>query len=132
MSRFLRFSLSLVGLLLLVPSAWFLLEQAQGMKSDEGWSALQPLTRVGLETIAERQTVMVDVVIPDTPQSRRIRRKWGDPEYLIAAVKPGGRDAHCLSQLGLRIEVSQQGNPYPSRSRTRLTAIRRRPALNFG
>ena len=52
------------------------------------------------------------VVVPDTDQWRRIRRSWGEPDLIVAALSKDG-PAWCLSDLAKSVEVTTRGNLIP-------------------
>ena len=55
------------------------------------------------------------VTIPDNPQWKQIRRTWGDPDYLVAAVEypQSGRIIHCLDELEIHVDVIVKGVHVP-------------------
>ena len=109
MSRLLPISLGVVGLLLLVPGVLFVTNT--GLNSEDAGVALTPLTSIPLDRIGtfHRTTVL----IPDTPQWKRIRREWGEPEWIIAAVSHEELSTYCFRDLALTIRVTQREKPVP-------------------
>jgi hypothetical protein len=54
------------------------------------------------------------VTIPETEQWARIRRAWGDPGFIIAAVSPPQRNrVYCFSNLGLTVWVKRGADQVP-------------------
>jgi len=109
MSRWVLISLGAAGLLLLVTGALSLRDG--GLNSDDANVALTPLTKIPLDRIGTFGRSKL--LIPDTPQWKRIRREWGDPEFTIAAVSPEKLSAYCLRDLGVTLVVTQRENPVP-------------------
>jgi hypothetical protein len=108
-SRFWPLSVGVAGLLLLVPGALFI---PSALKPGDDVVALTPLASVRLDQIGTAPLV-TKLVIPDTPQWRRIRRAWGDPHFIIAVVSSEKRFAYCLPKLGIGVEVRGQGDAIP-------------------
>ena len=75
--------------------------------------ALTDLADVELDRIAATNSLAISVVIPDTPQWLRIRRAWGAPDYLIAAVSPIKSLCYCLPNLAMTITVAHDGDQIP-------------------
>jgi hypothetical protein len=67
------------------------------------------LADVKLDQVATTKSLAIPVVIPDTPQWARIRRRWGEPDFLIAAVSPA-KSLYCLPTLHVTIAVMQEGD----------------------
>src|ERR1043166_7903330 len=59
--------------------------------------------------LQKQHLTAINVVIPDTAQWQRIRRKWGAPEYVVSAVSTSRRDAYCLTDLNIGVAVSEHG-----------------------
>jgi len=112
MRHVLPISLGVVGLLLMVPGALFLTNT--GLSSEDANVALTPLLTIPLDRIGTYGRTRV--LIPDTPQWKRIRREWGEPEWIIAAVEPEKEFAYCLPELGLTILVGDHERPLPLQS----------------
>src|SRR3982074_2486759 len=84
-SRFFALSVAVAGLLLLIPGTLSVPSMMFGLKSGDDQVALTPLASVGLDRIGTAPLI-TKLVIPDTPQWRRIRRVWGEPAFIISAV----------------------------------------------
>lgn len=74
--------------------------------------ALANLADVKLDHIAATDSLAISLVIPDTPQWVRIRRKWGDPDFLVAAVSPSN-SCYCLPKLPIAITATHDGDEIP-------------------
>ena len=59
-----------------------------------------------VERIAATDSLALSLGIPDTPQWARIRRKWGEPDFLVAAVSPT-TSLYCLPALPVTVAVMQ-------------------------
>jgi hypothetical protein len=103
-----------VGLLLLLPGAVGLFDTDR-LSSDEAVAALSPLARIPLDQLESAGSAAVVVTIPDNPQWKRIRRIWGDPDYLVAAVEypQSARIIHCLDELEIHVDVIVKGVHVP-------------------
>jgi hypothetical protein len=111
-SRLLPLSVGVVGLLLLIPGAFSVPSMVFGLKSGDDLVALTPLASVRLDQIGTAPLI-IKLVIPDTPQWRRIRRVWGEPAFIISAVSSEKEFAYCLPDLGMTVEVGGHGNKIP-------------------
>src|ERR1700730_1585382 len=98
MSRFFPISVGIAGLLLLIPGALSFRSMVFGLKSGDDLVALTPLASVRLDQIGT-SPLITKLVIPDTPQWRRIRRVWGDPTFIISAISAEKRFVNCLPDL---------------------------------
>jgi hypothetical protein len=74
--------------------------------------ALTNLADVKLDRIAAKELLVISLVIPDTEQWARIRRRWGTPDYLIAAVSPA-KSLYCLPTLPVSIAVANNTDQIP-------------------
>jgi hypothetical protein len=72
--------------------------------------ALAPIATVPLTEAYADSQVTTQFVIPDTAAWRRIRRSWGEPDFVIV-VTTSDRHALCLSRLDLAISITDKGNP---------------------
>jgi hypothetical protein len=102
----------MVGLLLLIPGALSVPSMVSGLKSGDDMVALTPFANVGLDRIGTTPLI-TKLVIPDTQQWRRIWRVWGDPAIIVSAVSSEQQFAYCLPDLGMIVEVSEQGKNIP-------------------
>src|ERR1035438_7114342 len=100
-----------VGLLIFCPGAILLISTMSGLNMEDERTALAPLVSVPLDSIGKQPLTAMNVVIPDTAQWKRIRRKWGAPALIIAAVSSRRLMAFCLADLKIGIEVFEHGNP---------------------
>jgi len=82
-----------------------------GLNMEDEGTALAPLASVPLDSIGKQPLTEMSVVIPDTAQWKRIRRRWGEPEFIISAVSLGHSLAFCLADLKIEIKVFEHGNP---------------------
>lgn len=106
--------LSVAGGILCAPSMWFwfcprasLHDVAKTQSPLATWP--MPVLRVG-----DRHRF--EVIPPEGPSWRRIRRQWGDPRYLIIARAISGREILCFDRLGLRVNVDVGGKPVATES----------------
>ncbi|MBI3682191.1 MAG: hypothetical protein HY235_17565 [Acidobacteria bacterium] len=104
-------SLAISGLFLLVPGAYHSLSIK--LTGNDSSAALSKLARISLEHLAAERTATMSATIPDSGQWERIRRDWGDPGYLVAAVDLKGKTAFCFDTLGLQVDVIHKGNLVP-------------------
>jgi len=79
------------------------------------------------------------LIVPNTARWTRIRKAWGESEFVISAVEPTGSFALCLSDMPVRIELSDQtggviplqpdGPPYGYSTGCESSSLRFRAAL---
>jgi hypothetical protein len=100
-----------LGLLIFCPGAILLISTMSGLNMEDEGTALAPLASVPLDSIRKQPPTAMKVVIPATAQWKRIRRKWGAPEFIISAVSSRRHLAFCLADLKIGIEVFEHGNP---------------------
>jgi hypothetical protein len=89
-SRRLHLWLSGAGALFLIPGLLWIATSGSRLKDDDARIVLQPLVRMPLGRISER------LIIPDTPQWTKIRKVWGEPEFVFSAIDETGRNLICL------------------------------------
>ncbi|MEO8371092.1 MAG: hypothetical protein ABI806_18050 [Candidatus Solibacter sp.] len=94
---------ALGGVILIPGGIWFSTSRTRLTKNDDA-TALQPLIRIPLASLHE-QPLTTMLTIPKSPPWARIRRAWGEPEFVISASEPTGRTVMCLSSMPVRIEV---------------------------
>jgi hypothetical protein len=95
---------------LLVSLAVWLLAPVRVRGSDLQ-SAFGTLGSCSVAGLRAGQSVSCVVVVPDTGRWARVRSAWGDPGYVVLAVKAGSADVQCLSLAHLRVEVTVDGHP---------------------
>ena len=91
------------GVILIPGGVWFSTSRARLTKNDDA-IALQPLIRIPLASLHE-QPLTAMLTIPNSALWARIRRVWGEPEFVISANEPTGWTMMCLSSMPVRIEV---------------------------
>jgi hypothetical protein len=96
--------LSAIGGLLVLPGVLWIAGSGMRLNNDDVSSALNPLTRIHLDRI-EDGPVSVTLIIPNTARWTRIRKAWGEPEFVFSAIDPTGQLALCLPKIGARIEL---------------------------
>jgi hypothetical protein len=111
MKRAILVVVAAVGFLLSCGGVILLISTLSGLNPEDEATALAPIASGSLGAIAGQEMTVMKVVVPDTAEWQRIRRRWGAPEYLLSAVSSGRRDAYCLPDLKIGINVSQNGNP---------------------
>lgn len=72
-----------VGLILTGGGVTLLLSTLSALSPSEHGTALNPIASLSLGAIARQEMTTMQVVVPDTAEWQRIRRKWGNPVYLI-------------------------------------------------
>ncbi len=103
-SHRLPLGLSAIGALLVFPGVLWFAGSGTRLNDDDVSSALKPLTQIRLDSIGE-QPLSVTLINPNTARWTRIRKAWGEPEFVFAAIDPTGRIAQCLPKMGVRIEL---------------------------
>jgi hypothetical protein len=105
-------SLWLAGLVLLGPGVfWF--SSCRLTENDVG-VAFTKLIRIPLAQLEASHSVTVAATLPDTRAWRRIRRAWGDPGYILAAVSPPDRGlVYCFEHVGIQADVKRNGAEIP-------------------
>jgi hypothetical protein len=103
----------LVGLLTLAAGGFLAFTRLQDLSQADASAALANLADVQLDRIAATDPPAISVVIPKTPQWARIRRKWGEPDFLIAAVSPVKSFCYCIAKLPMRVTVADNADQIP-------------------
>lgn len=80
------------------------------LRDEDPSVALAPLASIPLARVGKQHAMKV--VVPDTDQWRRIRRNWGEPDLVVAALSKDGPD-RCLADLAKEVEVTTRSNPIP-------------------
>jgi len=101
-SKHLHLWLSGAGVFFLIPGLLWIATSGLRLKDDDARIALQPLVRVPLGRISAR------LAIPDTPQWVKIRKVWGEPQFVISATDETGRGLICLPSTPLRIDLTDR------------------------
>jgi len=102
--RLVPWLLGLVGLILIAFGAIIL--SPSGLEPGDVDAAFAPLLKIPLAEFETRRAKVMKLVMPDSEQWRRIRRVWGDPELLVAAVAGDRRFVYCIPDLGLDLRVT--------------------------
>jgi hypothetical protein len=103
----------LLGLLTLAAGGFLTSKRLQDLSQADASAALANLADVQLDRIAATDPLAISVVIPSTPQWARIRRSWGEPDFLIAAVSPVKSFCYCLAKLPVTITVADNADQIP-------------------
>ena len=96
--------LSSIGGLLALPGVLWIANSGTRLNDNDVSRALEPLTRIHLGGIS-KTPLSVTLTIPDTARWTRVRKAWGEPEFVISATDPTGRFALCLPEMGVRVEL---------------------------
>lgn len=101
-----------IGCLLSVPWILWHAGPATHLSKNDEAVALRPLLQIPLDQGAVRATFTV----PESPTWTRIRKVWGEPEFVISEVSRTGMLALCLPDMPLRIELNDtNGSMIPLR-----------------
>ena len=114
LGRHLPLILAILGILIVLPSALLLGRLVGRLRDEDPSVALAPLASVPLARVGKHHALKV--VVPDTDQWRRIRRSWGEPDLIIAALSKDD-PAWCLANLA-KVEVMMRGNLIPLKRAT--------------
>lgn len=109
MKKRLHVWLAMLGLLLLMPAVWS--SVFHPLRLGEEQAAFESLGAVSLNTIEMQGSCNLSVTAPNNSVWERIRRAWGDPGYIIAAVSSGGKHMYCFDRLGLHIQAAIGSEP---------------------
>jgi hypothetical protein len=103
---------AIVGLIVVAPGvAWLFSFRLNG---DDVGAAFTRLAQIPLEHVERARSAVVMVTVPDSVQWQRVRRAWGDPGYILAAVSPPQRNlVYCFEGLGIEAEVMRGGARIP-------------------
>ncbi len=104
-----------LGLLALAAGGLLVVTRIRNPSPVDASVALTNLAVVRLNRLTATDSIAISVIIPDTPQWTRIRRRWGEPDFLVAAVSPGKSSCYCLPKLPLTITVTHNGEQVPRR-----------------
>jgi hypothetical protein len=102
-----------LGFLALAGGSYLAFARMQALSPADASVAFANLAYVKLDQIATAKSPAIPVVIPDTPQWVRIRRKWGEPDFLIAAISAGKSSCYCLPKLPVTINLVRDGDQIP-------------------
>lgn len=102
--------LAAAGLLLLI--AGYLLYPHPLSEEDE-LEAYRRLAGIPLDQLKKDRSATLTATIPDNPQWDRIRKKLGDPGYVIAAQSRGTQLLQCWDRLSLKAEIFWGDNRVP-------------------
>ena len=105
--------LGALGLLSLIAGSFLLVVRTRGLSAADAAAALANLADVKLDRVPATDSLVISLVIPDTPQWARIRRKWGEPDFVIAAVSPVKSICYCLTKLPMTITLSDNADEIP-------------------
>jgi hypothetical protein len=105
--------MGVLGLIALIVGCSLVFTRMQNLSLAEAHMALANLAGVNLDRISAEDSLVITLVIPDTPQWVRIRRRWGEPDFLIVAVSPG-KSLYCLSKFPVTIAVMDAGEQIPT------------------
>ena len=94
-----------LGLSLLATGCFFAFLRTRDLSQADASVALANVAEIDLKRIGSADPLALSLIIPDTPQWVRIRKKWGVPDFLIAAISAGRRSCYCLTELPLSITV---------------------------
>jgi hypothetical protein len=101
-----------VGLLLVLAGIWVRAAAIGTPQPDEFKAAFTRLADVPMDLTQTGRSVELTPVIPNDEVWRRVRKRWGEPSYIVAAVSsPPENYMYCLSQLGLMASVTADGVP---------------------
>jgi hypothetical protein len=102
------------GALFLTPGLLWITTSGSPLKDDDVRIALQPLVRVSLRRISD-SNLQERITVPDTSQWTKIRKVWGEPEFVISAIDETGRNLICPS-IPAHIELTDRsGSVIPLR-----------------
>jgi len=110
--RLAGFLLCVIGALLGIPQIWS--STKTSLRPGDEKIAFTPLYRTGLENLDQGATF--SVTIPNNEAWRRIRRAWGDPEYVIAPVSPDLETMYCLDTWDIELQARVDGRPLPTQT----------------
>ena len=97
--------LGVLGLLVLAAGSFLTFTRVLDLSPADANVALANLADVKLDRVPATDSLVISLVIPDTPQWVRIRREWGEPDFVIAAVSPSN-SCYCLPKLPLTFTVA--------------------------
>ncbi len=97
-------SISIIGILLLVPELLWLSLSRTRVTEHDAVVALEPLLRTHLDDITHWPATFT-LVMPGTPQWNRIRSVWGEPDFVLTMVDKLGRNLLCWQTGPLRAEL---------------------------
>jgi hypothetical protein len=93
-----------VGLLLLLPEAWYLISDP--IRPNDAAVAFKDLAEIPAFQLREQHSVNLTVTAPNDPAWKRIRRSWGEPDYAIVHVGRNslvGAYQHCFDAVSVGV-----------------------------
>jgi hypothetical protein len=97
--------LTVTGSVLLIPGILWFATSGMRVSNHDAWLALDPITRIPLDGVGKGPS-SATLTVPNTVRWKKIRKVWGEPEFVISVVEPTGRSTLCLPEMPLRIELS--------------------------
>ena len=110
--RFAGFLLCVLGALFVIPQIWSATKTS--VRPGDQRIAFTPFYRTGLENLEDGTTF--SVTIPNNQAWKRIRRAWGDREFVIAAVSPDLETMYCLDTWDIELQARVDGRPLPTQT----------------
>src|SRR5215831_5568653 len=108
MRRFAPLTIGAVGLIVFSISTTLLIRNMlHGLTDDDVKAVFKPLINIPLDSIDKRPFQRLRTAVPDTAWWKRVRREWGDPEFVISAASSECEYAYCLLGLEMAINVFQ-------------------------
>jgi hypothetical protein len=99
--------LSLAGAIVVIPGLLWIATSGSRLNDGDAHIALQPLIRIPLGRISDGPfSERFDV--PDTRQWAKIRKVWGEPDFVVTAIDEAGRYLIC-PPIPLRIDLTDRG-----------------------
>lgn len=102
--RRLHLWLTVTGGALCLPAILWVATSERRLDGDDASIALNPIARIPLDTL-RKGPFSATLIVPDTVRWKRIRKAWGEPEFVISAVEPTRRFTLCLPKMPARIEL---------------------------
>lgn len=107
-----RFFAVAVGLVVVTAGIWVRAAATGTPHPDEFKAAFTRLADGPMDLTQTGKSAELTATIPNDEVWRRIRKRWGEPTYIVAAVSsPPENYMYCLSQLGLTASVTADGVP---------------------
>lgn len=114
MSRFVSLLVAIFGLLVLVPGTALFIVTLHSLSHKDHLVAEAPVATFPLDQVGEQPQTTLAANIPDSPQWKRIRREWGEPEFIFSAVSSERPlFAYCFGDLGIRVEIYEHKKLIP-------------------
>ena len=96
-----KWFLLIFGLLLFVSGAWGWCWLSLRVHPADADRAFEPLARIPISQLRVQGNTELTITAPEGPIWQRIRRTWGDPEFVVAAISKAPELQYCFDTIAV-------------------------------